>query len=247
MASSCSACSASSRLPARPPAARARPRLAVCKAQQQDTASRAATAWNQQRRRPSTATGSGARAAGAAASSSSQPGGAAAPSVRINKAFREFASRREADRFVAEGRVTVNGETAAPGQQVSPGDVVALDGRPVRWEALQAELVAGAGSAAAAESGMASTTAAAGAGSSRQQQRQPWAAGRSTPAAAARRDVGSEGGDEDAAPLPLESSFVYLKYYKPRGVTCTTDARVRGNVTSQVRVRRGGLVPRTRG
>lgn len=160
-----------------------------------------------------------------------QPGGATASSVRINKAFREFASRREADRFVAEGRVTVNGQTAAPGQQVSPGDVVALDGRPVRWEALQAELVAGAGSAAAAESGKASQPAAA--GGSGQQQRQRLVARRSTPAAA-RHDSSSDGDDEDGAPLPLESSFLYLKYWKPRGVTCTTDARVRGNVASQV-------------
>jgi 23S rRNA pseudouridine2605 synthase len=39
-----------------------------------------------------------------------------------------LASRREADRWVAEGRVTVNGETATPGTQVTPADRIALDG-----------------------------------------------------------------------------------------------------------------------
>lgn len=35
---------------------------------------------------------------------------------------------------------------------------------------------------------------------------------------------------EAAKKLPPGESFVYVKYWKPRGVTCTTDRRVRGNV-----------------
>lgn len=35
------------------------------------------------------------------------------------------------------------------------------------------------------------------------------------------------------APLPLEGSFLYLKYHKPRGVVCTMDERVRSSLASQ--------------
>lgn len=41
-------------------------------------------------------------------------------------------SRRAADRWIADGRVTVNGTLATPGTRVDPGrDTVALDGRPL--------------------------------------------------------------------------------------------------------------------
>ncbi len=43
-----------------------------------------------------------------------------------------LASRRAADRWIAEGRVTVNGTVALPGTRVDPGhDAVSVDGRPV--------------------------------------------------------------------------------------------------------------------
>ncbi len=50
--------------------------------------------------------------------------------MRINKFFTEqgLCSRREADRLVAEGRVTINGLVAKLGDQVSPQDLVARDG-----------------------------------------------------------------------------------------------------------------------
>ncbi len=56
-----------------------------------------------------------------------------APGVRINKFFTEqgLCSRREADRLIAEGRVTINGRVAVPGDRVGPDDVVARDGRTV--------------------------------------------------------------------------------------------------------------------
>ncbi len=57
-------------------------------------------------------------------------------SVRINKCFGSFASRREADAFVSEGRVTVNGKVAVPGSRVYPADVVRLDDKVVDWERL---------------------------------------------------------------------------------------------------------------
>jgi 23S rRNA pseudouridine2604 synthase len=53
--------------------------------------------------------------------------------MRINRFFTDngVMSRRAADRAVEEGRVRINGKTAILGDQVSPGDKVLLDGRPV--------------------------------------------------------------------------------------------------------------------
>lgn len=50
--------------------------------------------------------------------------------MRINKFFTEqgLCSRREADRLIAEGRVTINGRVAKLGDQVSIQDLVARDG-----------------------------------------------------------------------------------------------------------------------
>lgn len=54
--------------------------------------------------------------------------------MRINKFFTEqgLCSRREADRLIAEGRVTINGVVAKLGDQVSPQDLVARDGTVVQ-------------------------------------------------------------------------------------------------------------------
>ena len=53
--------------------------------------------------------------------------------MRINKFFTEngICSRREADRWVEAGRVSIDGVLAKPGDQVPPGAKVALDGKPV--------------------------------------------------------------------------------------------------------------------
>jgi 23S rRNA pseudouridine2605 synthase len=53
--------------------------------------------------------------------------------VRVHKylADRGLGSRREVERWMAEGRVTVNGRAAAPGTTVCESDVVAVDGRRV--------------------------------------------------------------------------------------------------------------------
>lgn len=50
--------------------------------------------------------------------------------MRINKFMSEagYCSRREADRLVAAGRVTINGRAAALGDMVCDGDEVAVDG-----------------------------------------------------------------------------------------------------------------------
>lgn len=54
--------------------------------------------------------------------------------MRINKFISEtgFCSRREADKLVAEGRVTINGLAAELGSQAEEGDDVRVNGNPVR-------------------------------------------------------------------------------------------------------------------
>ncbi len=51
--------------------------------------------------------------------------------MRINKFLAEqgVASRRASDRLIEEGRVTLNGKLAKAGDDVSPSDVVAVDGK----------------------------------------------------------------------------------------------------------------------
>lgn len=43
-----------------------------------------------------------------------------------------FCSRREADKLIEQGRVTINDELADVGAKVYPGEVVAIDGEPVK-------------------------------------------------------------------------------------------------------------------
>lgn len=60
--------------------------------------------------------------------------GSASP-IRINRFFTQqgICSRREADRLIEEGRVTINGRRALLGDQVRPVDVIARDGLVVPW------------------------------------------------------------------------------------------------------------------
>lgn len=66
-----------------------------------------------------------------------------APGTRIHRALAQagVASRRRAEELVAEGRVTVNGDTAVIGQPVGPGDTIAVDGQTVRAEPLRVLLL----------------------------------------------------------------------------------------------------------
>ncbi|RHW36201.1 23S rRNA pseudouridine(2604) synthase RluF [Lysinibacillus yapensis] len=56
--------------------------------------------------------------------------------MRINKFLSEtgIVSRRGADKWIEEGRITINGELASIGSQVNEGDVVCVDGKPVKKE-----------------------------------------------------------------------------------------------------------------
>ena len=52
----------------------------------------------------------------------------------LNKYISEtgFCSRREADKYIDQGRVTINDNIAAKGNRVLPGDVVEIDGEPIK-------------------------------------------------------------------------------------------------------------------
>ena len=54
--------------------------------------------------------------------------------MRLNKYLsdRSVCSRREADRLIGAGRITVNGHGAVPGEKVTEEDVILVDGKPVR-------------------------------------------------------------------------------------------------------------------
>ena len=56
--------------------------------------------------------------------------------LRINKFISEsgITSRRGADKWVSEGRVTINGVVAELGSQVVDGDHVCVDGKPITQE-----------------------------------------------------------------------------------------------------------------
>ena len=56
--------------------------------------------------------------------------------VRINKALSiaGVCSRRDADRYIAAGRVRINGRAAVPGDRVKAGDEITLDGKTVRMQ-----------------------------------------------------------------------------------------------------------------
>ena len=55
-------------------------------------------------------------------------------SVSLNKYISDtgFCSRREADDYIEQNRVTINDQEARKGQRVHPGDVVEIDGEPIK-------------------------------------------------------------------------------------------------------------------
>ncbi len=54
--------------------------------------------------------------------------------ISLNKYISDsgFCSRREADKYIEECRVTINGKDAHKGNRVSEGDVVKIDGEPLK-------------------------------------------------------------------------------------------------------------------
>ena len=56
--------------------------------------------------------------------------------VRINKFLSEagYCSRREADRLIEQGRITVDGKVLSVGCKVMPGQRVHVDGKEIKKE-----------------------------------------------------------------------------------------------------------------
>jgi 23S rRNA pseudouridine2604 synthase len=54
--------------------------------------------------------------------------------VSLNKYISQtgICSRREADRLIDEGKVTLNGEVAKKGNRVLEGDLVKINGKPLK-------------------------------------------------------------------------------------------------------------------
>lgn len=114
--------------------------------------------------------------------------------IRLNKVLKATHSRREADRMIRAGRVTVNDETTTGCMVVPYKDVVRLDGKIVSgWEDMNAVV---------------STT-------------------------------------KQHNSLLVGQNFEYVKYWKPRGIVCTTDRRIKDNIIDEI-VRTGGYRPQHR-
>lgn len=66
------------------------------------------------------------------------------PGIQLNKFISSsgFCSRREADRYIEDARVTINDEIAMPGARVQPGEVVAVDGERIKVSRKQSLYIA---------------------------------------------------------------------------------------------------------
>jgi 23S rRNA pseudouridine2604 synthase len=89
--------------------------------------------------------------------------------LRLNKAISDtgFCSRREADRVIEEGRVTINSRTGVLGDRVTSEDDIRVDGRRIKFK------------------------------------------------------------NQDEA--------VYIAFNKPKGITCTTERQIQGNIIDYIR------------
>jgi len=107
--------------------------------------------------------------------------------IRLNKVFKATHSRREADKIIKEGRVSVNGDTSLGCMVIPYRDVVELDGHEIEgWEKMN----------------------------------------------------GLTTNENDISSSSIEQ-FEYVKYWKPRGVICTTDQRIKGNIIDDITLRSG--------
>lgn len=132
--------------------------------------------------------------------------------VRLNKAFMATHSRRQADRLIQEGRVCVNGEIPTTmGARLFPGDVVTLDNERVYWEHHPTMSRNNGGGGNSTDDSTTTTTT-----------------------TNHHHHNGNSRHGHDAQtqrqPRPPLQHHTYIKYWKPRGVECTTDRRVRNNI-----------------
>ena len=138
----------------------------------------------------------------------SSAGTSAGSGIRVNRVLCEKFSRREADRLVAEQRVSINGAIAAHGDTVGPGDSVKLDGKRIPFPHHRIAAPATAEKKHRSSSSSSSSSS-----------------------------DGGTGTGTGTGPVPQQKpigSAVYIVYNKPAGVECTTDRRVAGNIVDAV-------------
>jgi 16S rRNA U516 pseudouridylate synthase RsuA-like enzyme len=128
--------------------------------------------------------------------------------IRLNKVFKATHSRREADKMIESGRVRINGKPVLNkgGCRVVPyRDTVELDGKVIKGW------------------------------------EQMNAIDRKEVDDVSKQEVGRHASDRCQGQESVESddlktaSFEYVKYFKPLGVTCTTDLRIKGNIIDSIR------------
>jgi len=114
--------------------------------------------------------------------------------IRLNKVFKATHSRREADKLIESGRVSINGIpiTTKGGMKVIPyQDTITLDGQVVHgWEQMNAI-----------------------------------------------QNTNHQNTVDDQVQRSstlTTKTFEYVKYFKPLGVTCTTDQRIHNNIINAI-------------
>ena len=132
--------------------------------------------------------------------------------IRLNKVFKKTHSRREADKLLESGRIEVNGQRVQQkgGFLVVPYvDEVRLDGQIVEgWEEMNG-IPRPQGNINNREVGRLSATS-----NSDNDDQEPTRKPRTPPIST--------------------QQFQYIKYWKPRGVTCTTDRKIPSNIIDAI-------------
>jgi len=162
--------------------------------------------------------------------------------IRLNKVFKATHSRREADKMIQDGRVTVNGKISL-GDMVHPFiDTIALDGMIIQnWEAMNGIKATQTDKAVPTHTHQQVKSDTNTNSSTRTKTRKNL-----SPSQAVERSTANI----DSSKLALSPSipnhtFEYIKYYKPQGVICTTDQRIRENIIDSL-TQRSGYSPKHR-
>ena len=136
--------------------------------------------------------------------------------LRLNKVFRNTHSRRQSDALIAAGRVWVNGQVVHDaGRRVVLGDVVAWDNGTVVATGWQAEWQATATAATATATATATDLV--------------------TIVPIYRDDNDNhDNNNHDNDAIHNRMKHEYIKYWKPVGITCTTDRRIPGNLLDEL-------------
>lgn len=142
--------------------------------------------------------------------------------IRLNKVFKATHSRRQSDVLVQEGRVSINGVPVDPGgvggKVVPFVDVISLDGHTVKgWEEMNGFV------------------------RQRSHSSVPKDSRARTKSKAEPKDSRSRNGPGEFDPNAGALTYEYIKYWKPRGVICTTDRTIRNNLLDELG--RDGYVP----